>query len=136
MLGRSIDGRYRIDSLIGAGGMGTVYRATRLLIGDEVAIKILHQDHADANSYERFRREAQAAARLKHPNAVSIYDFGISTDGLQYLVMEFVEGESLRETTESWAIRFYDSCRSYFAGVRRARRSAPPSNHSSRHQAR
>lgn len=97
MLGRSIDGRYRIDGLIGAGGMGTVYRATRLLIGDEVAIKILHQDHADAHSSERFRREAQAAARLKHPNAVSIYDFGISTDGLQYLVMEFVEGESLRE---------------------------------------
>jgi len=97
MLGRSIDGRYRIDSLIGAGGMGTVYRATRLLIGDEVAIKILHQDHADANSSERFRREAQAAARLKHPNAVSIYDFGVSTDGLQYLVMEFVEGQSLRE---------------------------------------
>jgi eukaryotic-like serine/threonine-protein kinase len=97
LLGRSIDGRYRIDSLIGAGGMGTVYRATRLLIGDEVAIKILHQDHVDAGSSERFRREAQAAARLKHPNAVSIYDFGISTDGLQYLVMEFIEGESLRE---------------------------------------
>jgi serine/threonine-protein kinase len=97
MLGRSIDGRYRIDNRIGAGGMGTVYRATRLLIGDEVAIKILHRDLADANSSERFRREAQAAARLKHPNAVSIYDFGISTDGLQYLVMELVEGESLRE---------------------------------------
>jgi len=97
MLGRSIDGRYRIDSLIGAGGMGTVYSATRLLIGDEVAIKVLHQDHGDAHSSERFRREAQAAARLKHPNAVSIYDFGISTDGLQYLVMEFVEGMSLRE---------------------------------------
>lgn len=97
MLGRSIDGRYRIDGLIGAGGMGTVYRATRLLIGDEVAIKILHQDQSDANSWERFRREAQAAARLKHPNAVSIYDFGVSTDGLQYLVMELVEGESLRE---------------------------------------
>ncbi len=97
MLGRSIDGKYRIDGLIGAGGMGTVYRATRLLIGDEVAIKILHKDHTDAHSSERFRREAQAAARLKHPNAVSIYDFGISTDSLQYLVMEFVEGTSLRE---------------------------------------
>ena len=49
MLGRSIDGRYRIDSLIGAGGMGTVYSATRLLIGDEVAIKVLHQDHGDVS---------------------------------------------------------------------------------------
>jgi eukaryotic-like serine/threonine-protein kinase len=106
MLGRSIDGRYRIDSLIGAGGMGTVYRATRVLIGDEVAIKILHQDPSDANSSERFRREAQAAARLKHPNAVSIYDFGISMDGLQYLVMELVEGESLRETLSHGPLDF------------------------------
>lgn len=106
MLARSIDGRYRIDSLIGAGGMGTVYRATRLLIGDEVAIKILHQDHGDANSSERFRREAQAAARLKHPNAVSIYDFGISADGLQYLVMELVEGESLRERLNQGPLDF------------------------------
>src|SRR5689334_21654074 len=106
MLGRSIDGRYRIDGLIGAGGMGAVYRATRLLIGDEVAIKILHQDHADATSSERFRREAQAAARLKHPNAVSIYDFGVSTDGLQYLVMEFVEGTSLRERLNDGPLDF------------------------------
>jgi eukaryotic-like serine/threonine-protein kinase len=97
MLGRSIDNRYRLDSLIGVGGMGTVYRATRVLIGDEVAIKILHTDHRDASSSERFQREAQAAARLKHPNAVSIYDFGVSADGLQYLVMELLEGESLRE---------------------------------------
>lgn len=106
MLGRSIDGRYRIDSLIGVGGMGSVYRATRLLIGDEVAIKILHTERMDANSSERFRREAQAAARLKHPNAVSIYDFGISTDGLQYLVMEFLEGESLRESTKQGPLDF------------------------------
>ncbi len=84
--------------------MGAVYRATRLLIGDEVAIKILHVDRADANSSERFRREAQAAARLKHPNAVSIYDFGVSTDGLQYLVMEFLEGESLRQKTRLGSI--------------------------------
>lgn len=96
--GRVIDGRYRIDSLIGIGGMGSVYRATRVLIGDDVAIKILHTERvADPQAAERFRREAQAAARLKHPNAVSIYDFGISSDGLQYLVMELVEGDSLRQ---------------------------------------
>lgn len=98
MIGRIIDGRYRLDAKIGVGGMGAVYRATRLLIGDEVAIKILHHDQASLpNSAERFRREAQAAARLKHPNAVSIYDFGISADGLQYLVMELMEGRSLRD---------------------------------------
>jgi len=100
LIGLSIDGRYRIDSVIGRGGMGAVYRATRLLIGDEVAIKILHIGQGDdPNAAERFRREARAAARLKHPNAVSIYDFGVSSDGLQYLVMDLVEGRSLREVT-------------------------------------
>ena len=100
LIGISIDGRYRIDSLIGKGGMGAVYRSTRLLIGDEVAIKILHTGQVvDPHAAERFRREAQAAARLKHPNAVNIYDFGVSSDGLQYLVMDLVEGRSLREVT-------------------------------------
>jgi serine/threonine protein kinase len=98
LMGRVIDGRYRIEGLVGVGGMGSVYRATRVLIGDEVAIKILHTERvADPHAAERFRREAQASARLKHPNAVSIYDFGISSDGLQYLVMELIEGQSLRE---------------------------------------
>lgn len=98
LIGRTIEGRYRIDSLIGLGGMGSVYRVTRLLIGDEVAMKILHTERvADPHVGERFRREAQAAARLKHPNAVSIYDFGVTSDGLQYLVMELLEGLSLRQ---------------------------------------
>ncbi len=98
LIGHTIDGRYRIDSLIGLGGMGSVYRVTRLLIGDEVAMKILHTERvADPHVGERFRREAQAAARLKHPNAVSIYDFGVTSDGLQYLVMELLEGLSLRQ---------------------------------------
>ncbi|MBC7929134.1 MAG: serine/threonine protein kinase [Rubrivivax sp.] len=95
---RVIEGKYRLDARIGAGGMGTVYRATRLLIGDTVALKILHPELvSDEQAAERFRREAQAAARLKHPNAVSVYDFGITQDGTVYLVMELVEGESLRE---------------------------------------
>ena len=98
MLGRTIEGKYRLVAKLGAGGMGAVYRAQRLLIGDEVAIKILHAEHVtQPESFERFRREAQAAARLKHPNAVSIYDFGVTTDGLVYLVMELVEGQSLRQ---------------------------------------
>ena len=92
LIGQFIDDRYRIDAVIGKGGMGTVYRATRLLIGDEVAIKVLHIGQEDPQAAERFRREARAAARLKHPNAVSIYDFGVSSDGLQFLVMELVEG--------------------------------------------
>jgi serine/threonine protein kinase/ketosteroid isomerase-like protein len=97
MLGRTIENKYRIDAQLGTGGMGTVYRATRLLIGDAVAVKVLHpQLVKDDQAAERFRREAQAAARLKHPNVVTVHDFGITDDGLVYLVMEFVEGESLR----------------------------------------
>jgi serine/threonine-protein kinase len=94
--GRVIEGKYRLEELIGAGGMGAVYRATRLLIGDQVAIKILHAELVPDHEAERFRREAQAAARLKHPNAVSVYDFGVAADGMVYLVMELIEGESLR----------------------------------------
>lgn len=98
LIGRIIEGKYRLDALIGSGGMGAVYQATRLLIGDEVAIKILHTERVvDPHAAERFQREARAAARLKHPNAVGIYDFGVSSDGLQYLVMELIEGKSLRE---------------------------------------
>ena len=97
LIGRIIEGKYRLDAKIGFGGMGSVYRAYRLLIGDEVAIKILHAQHStEPQATERFRREAQAAARLKHPNAVSVYDFGVTSDGLLYLVMELVEGNSLR----------------------------------------
>lgn len=98
LIGREIEGKYRIDGKVGVGGMGTVYRAQRIHIGDEVAIKILHPQHvSEPQATERFRREAQAAARLKHPNAVSIYDFGVTSDGLVYLVMELVEGQSLRQ---------------------------------------
>jgi serine/threonine-protein kinase len=98
LVGQMIEGKYRLEARLGVGGMGAVYRATRLLIGDAVAIKILHPEQvADPQSAERFRREAQAAARLKHPNAVSIYDFGVSNEGLVYLVMELVEGQSLRQ---------------------------------------
>jgi serine/threonine protein kinase len=96
LVGRMIENKYRLEERIGVGGMGTVYRATRLLIGDTVAIKLTHADFVKDTEAERFRREAQAAARLKHPNAVSIYDFGVTNDGALYLVMELVEGESLR----------------------------------------
>jgi tRNA A-37 threonylcarbamoyl transferase component Bud32 len=97
LLGRLVDERYRIDAEIGAGGMATIYRATRLHIGDVVAIKVLHSQLLREPKFaERFRREAQAAARLKHPNVVAIHDFGVSEEGLFYLVMELVEGQTLR----------------------------------------
>jgi serine/threonine-protein kinase len=97
LLGSTIEGKYRIDAKLGEGGMGAVYSASRLLIGDVVAVKILHAEQNDPKAADRFRREAQAAARLKHPNAVTIHDFGITSEGLQYLVMELLEGQSLRQ---------------------------------------
>jgi serine/threonine-protein kinase len=97
LIGQTIEGKYRIDARIGEGGMGTVYRATRLMIGDVVAVKVMSQEQsAPAQAAERFRREAQAAARFKHPNAGAIHDFGVSASGTFYLVMELVEGQSLR----------------------------------------
>lgn len=97
LTGRIIEDRYRIETQIGVGETSAVYRATRMLIGDPVAIKILNPSPVvNQPAGESFRRAAQAAARLKHPNAVMIYDFGISPDGLQYLVMELAKGESVR----------------------------------------
>ena len=100
-IGTTLEGKYRIDARIGAGGMATVYRATRLMIGDAVAVKILHAGTLQSSGApERFRREAQAAARLKHNNVVTVHDFGVADDGTIYLVMELVEGESLRRLIE------------------------------------
>src|SRR5262245_22624511 len=97
LTGMTLDQKYYLESKLGVGGMGTVYRAGRLLIGDRVAVKVLHPDQmADPHAVERFRREAQTASRLKHPNIVTVYDFGVSREGLNYQVMELAEGVSLR----------------------------------------
>src|SRR5688572_27146109 len=94
LLGRTLDQKYLLEAQLGCGGMGTVYRARRVLIGDVAAVKILHADQmGDVRAVERFRREAHAAARLKHSNAVTIYDTGVSEEGRLYLVMELVEGQ-------------------------------------------
>jgi serine/threonine protein kinase len=101
LTGMTLDQKYHLESKLGVGGMGTVYRASRLLIGDCAAVKVLHPDQmADPQAVERFRREAQTAARLKHPNVVAVYDFGVSSEGLNYQVMELAEGECLRSLVE------------------------------------
>ena len=93
-----IDGKYRLERLIAHGGMGSVYRAVHLQLERNVAIKILRAEFlADQVIAERFNREARAAAKLKHPNIVAIYDFGFMLNGGAYLVMELIEGRSLRE---------------------------------------
>jgi serine/threonine protein kinase len=93
-----IDGKYRLERLIAHGGMGSVYRAVHQQLERNVAIKILRAEFlADYVIAERFNREARAAAKLKHPNIVAIYDFGFMLNGGAYLVMELIEGRSLRE---------------------------------------
>ncbi|MFN7133245.1 MAG: serine/threonine protein kinase [Myxococcales bacterium] len=96
LLGHTLDGRYRIDSVLGKGGMGVVFQATQTSVQRKVAIKMLNPSLADTPMFfERFRREAELASRLHHPNIITIYDFGKSSDGCYY-VMELLEGDSLR----------------------------------------
>ena len=98
LVGQTLDQKYRLDARLGQGGMGTVYRATHLLIERPVAIKILNSRFVeDEEAQERFRREARAAGRLQHTNAVAVTDFGRTGEGVAYLVMELLEGRSLRE---------------------------------------
>lgn len=92
----TLDGQYHIESLLGKGGMGAVYRARHILLGDKVAIKVLPpQMRNNAEWLRRFRREGQAARRFRHPNAVTVYDLRTTSEGLIYMVMEFVEGHTL-----------------------------------------
>ncbi|MBK6316295.1 MAG: protein kinase [Blastocatellia bacterium] len=97
LVGKILDGKYRIEALHGSGGMGAVYRATQVNLERTVALKVVRGDFLkDAIVTERFKREALAVARLKHPHIVTVYDFGIVQDGGAYLVMEFLEGRTLR----------------------------------------
>ncbi|MDT7605306.1 MAG: eukaryotic-like serine/threonine-protein kinase, partial [Acidobacteriota bacterium] len=98
LIGRILDEKYRLDERLGEGGMGTVYRATHLLIDRPVALKVLHPRFVeDDSAQQRFRREARAAGRLQHPNAVAVTDFGRTADGYVYIVMELLEGSTLRD---------------------------------------
>ena len=97
MNGSVLGNRYRIEARIGAGGMAEVYRGIDPVLNRTVAIKVLLPQFArDTSFVERFRREAQAAARLNHPNIVGVFDTG-SDDGTQFIVMEFIEGRTLAD---------------------------------------
>src|SRR5437879_1602603 len=98
LIGQVFEGKYRLDERLGSGGMGTVYRATHLLIDRPVALKVLSQRFVgDQTAQQRFRREARAAGRMQHPNAVTVTDFGATEDGYLYIVMELLEGRTLRD---------------------------------------
>jgi serine/threonine protein kinase len=95
---RMIADKYRLDRLLGRGGMGAVYEGSHVDLDRCVAIKLLLPDFtADADALERFRREARAAARLNHPNVADTYDYGVLPEGGAYIIMEMVEGQTLRE---------------------------------------
>jgi serine/threonine-protein kinase len=97
-----LDGQYQMEALLGKGGMGAVYRARHILLGDRVAIKVLPPEvRTNAEWLRRFRREGQAARRFRHPNAVTVYDLRTAADGTIYMVMEYVEGHTLDQAIKT-----------------------------------
>src|SRR5947207_12472199 len=95
--GARVDGRYRIGSRIGSGGMADVYLADDTHLGRQVALKVLHRRFAEDREFvERFRREASHAAGLQHPNVVGVFDRG-EWEGISYIAMEHLEGRTLKQ---------------------------------------
>ena len=101
LLGSIVAERYHILKKLGEGGMGTVYLAEHVKMGRKAALKVMNPGmNSDPDAIARFNREAANASRLNHPNVCGIYDFGETPDGLIYLAMEFIEGESLTSLIE------------------------------------
>ena len=95
-----LSGRYRLESKLGSGGMSTVYLALDEVLDRPVAVKLLHREISDQpDQLERFRREARAAARLSHPNLVSVIDAG-EDEGRPYIVFEYIEGRTLKRRVQ------------------------------------
>ena len=98
LVGVTLAGKYRIDARLNEGGMGTVYRGTHVLMDKTVAVKVLRPSlAADEKIVARFSREARAASRISHPNALSVTDFGEDESGHVFLVMEFLSGKTLKQ---------------------------------------
>jgi CheY-like chemotaxis protein len=99
--GTVLDGRYRLDSHLGGGSFGTVFRARHLELERDVALKVLATSAGtDPEALARFRREGASACRVQHPNAVTVLDFGVNQGGVAYLVMELLQGRSLEKELE------------------------------------
>jgi eukaryotic-like serine/threonine-protein kinase len=97
-IGYIIDNKYQLDEKIGEGATGTIYKATHLQLQAPLAIKVMRRDLVDnPTAVERFRREAYAAMKIRHPNAIDVLDFGIATGDMVYVVMEFLSGVPLSE---------------------------------------
>ncbi|MCA9522397.1 MAG: serine/threonine protein kinase [Myxococcales bacterium] len=101
MVGQVLDGRFSIERRLGQGGMGTVYRAEQISMQRAVAVKIMQQHlSSDPTAVQRFFREARAASMLSHPNSITTYDFGQTSEGYLYIAMEFLDGVSLSSVLE------------------------------------
>jgi serine/threonine protein kinase len=110
MVGTVVLDRYRVEAELGAGGMGRVYLARHIHLGTKVALKVLAHDE-DPLAEERFHREAELMARVRHPNVVTVVDFGMTVEGMPAIVMEFVEGISLEEHLQRHgAMAWGDAC--------------------------
>ena len=102
LLGQIINDRYRIEQIVGIGGVGTVYRATQLGLERRVAVKVLRPELLkNPTALARFTREARVAANLQHPNIVTVHDFGTMSDGRAFIVMEFLHGLDLAQWIRS-----------------------------------
>ncbi len=101
LVGRTVAERYRVDSLVGVGGMAAVFRAHHLGLGRDVALKVLHPNLSSNTEISgRFDREAKSASRLDHPNCVQVTDYGSTEDGMKFMVMQLLEGRELTHLLE------------------------------------
>ena len=104
LIGQTIDERYRVEALLGEGGMGLVYRVTHTRLNKPLAIKVLRRENTrDEEVLARFRREAESASAIGNQHIVDINDFGVLPDGSTYFVMECLEGMDLIEAMASTA---------------------------------
>jgi tRNA A-37 threonylcarbamoyl transferase component Bud32 len=95
-VGRVVNGKFRVEALVGQGGMGRVYRARHLTLDRPVVLKMLHKAYStDPQTVQRFQREARAASRLDHPNSIAVLDFGEAEDGTLFMAMEYLGGKPL-----------------------------------------
>ncbi len=102
LIGQTLADKYRVEELLSQGGMGTVYRGTHILMDKTVAIKVLNPSlAADDTIVARFSREARAASRISHPHALNVTDFGESQNGVVFLIMEYLHGQTLKEVIQS-----------------------------------
>ena len=129
-------GHYKVNSAIGAGGMGEIYRARDTRLKRDVAIKILPEKFLkDEAAVERFMREARAASALNHPNILTIYDIG-EIKKIRFIATEFVEGETIRERLKSKNLTCQRNARHCHSDRGRIRRGTFGGNRSSRYKAR